>query len=304
MNYIIGIDGGGTKTALKLADTSGNLILTIESGPCNINSMSIEYVQGMLKELILTSLDKSEISIEKVKVLCIGTAGVDRESDKLILKEIIEATGFRGEIIITNDAETALYGGVGGEEGLILISGTGSICYGRNKKGESKRSGGWGHIIGDEGSGYYIGLSALTHIVRGYDGRGEKTLLADIILKYLNIKNPDGLIEYVYRSGAGKQEIASLARFVDEAYNLGDKVAENILKRSAWELYLCCKAVIDKLELFNKSVTLAVNGSVIVKNMCVFNEFSRLIKENYPLIEITDMKYDAAWGAVLMAMNN
>jgi N-acetylglucosamine kinase-like BadF-type ATPase len=264
--------------------------------------MSLEYVQGMLKKLILGSLDKAKISMEKVKVLCIGTAGVDRESDKLILKEIIETVGFSGKVIITNDAETALYGGVGGEEGVILISGTGSICYGRNRRGESKRSGGWGHIIGDEGSGYYIGLSALIHIARGYDGREEKTMITDIILKHLNIKNTEDLIEYVYRSGAGKQEIASLARLVDEAYNQGDKAAEDILKRSARELYLCCKAVIDKLELFNKSVTLAVNGSVIVKNRCVFNEFSRLIKENYPLIEITDMKYDAAWGAVLMAM--
>lgn len=304
MEYIIGIDGGGTKTALKLADNDGNLIISNEGGPCNINSMSRESVLAMLTELINDSVRKADISLEKVKTICIGTAGVDRPDDKKILEDMIKQVGFKGRIIVTNDAETALYGGVGGGEGIMLISGTGSICFGKNEKGESKRAGGWGHIIGDEGSGYYIGIKAINRITKEQDGIKGKTLMTDLVLKYLKLENPSGLINYVYRSGAGKSEIASLAKVVDEAYKLGDTAAEEILLMAAKELYLCSKAVIEGLGLNCKEVNLAVNGSVIVKNQCVSNEFKRLMSENYPRVNVINMKHDAAWGAVLMGISS
>lgn len=304
MNYVIGIDGGGTKTALKLADENGNLILSIEGGPCNINSMGKDSVAKMLKELVVDALKKTELNMEQIKVLCIGTAGVDRPSDKAIMEDIIRGTGFMNKAIITNDAVTALYGGTGGAEGVILISGTGSICYGRNSEGDTKRAGGWGHIIGDEGSGYYIGISAINKIARGHDGVEDKTVMTDLILEHLKLENASGLIEYVYRSGAGKSEIAYLATLVDEAYKQGDNTAEEILLRAAFELFLISKAVIDDLKLKNKKTTLAVNGSVIEKNECVFSEFRRLINRNYPLVDVVSMKNDAAYGAVLMAMKN
>ena len=224
-------------------------------------------------------------------------------SDKAIMEEIIRGTGFMGKAIITNDAVTALYGGVGGSEGVILISGTGSICYGSNSEGETKRAGGWGHLIGDEGSGYYIGINAINKIAKGHDCVEEKTVMTDLILEHLKLENASGLIEFVYRSGAGKSEIASLARLVDEAYKQGDSMAEEILLRAAFELFLISKAVIDNLKLNNKKAILAVNGSVIEKNECISSEFKRLMNRNYPLVEIAGMKNDAAYGAVLMALN-
>lgn len=304
MNYIIGIDGGGTKTALKLADDKGNFILSSEGGPCNINSMKKETVQDMLIELISNAVKDADITLDQVKAVCIGTAGVDRPEDRKILEDMIRATGFKGEVIVTNDAETALYGGVGGGEGIMLISGTGSICFGRNELGESKRAGGWGHIIGDEGSGYYIGINAINKVAKAYDGMEESTVMTELILEHLKLESPEGLIDYVYRSGAGKSEIASLAKIVDEAYKEGDTAAEEILLKSAFELFLSCKAVIDYLKLNNKEVSLAVNGSVIVHNKCVSNEFRRLMTKNYPRVSIIDMKHNAAWGAVLMGMSN
>lgn len=302
MNYIIGIDGGGTKTALKLSDTEGFLITENEGGACNINSMGETVVQNMLKELINSSIIKSGIKLEQVKVICIGTAGVDTDKDKLILEKIIRTTGFKNKIVVTNDSEIALYGGVGGKEGVILISGTGSICYGRNIQGESKRAGGWGHLIGDEGSGYYIGINAINRITKAYDGLEEKSVMTDLILEYLKLENAEGLLEFVYKSGAGKSEIAALAKIVDEAYKQGDSFAEEILLKSAFELFLCSKAVIDYLKLNNKEITLAVNGSVITKNKCIYSEYNRLMKKNYPLIRVAEMKKDAAWGAVILAM--
>lgn len=302
MRYVIGIDGGGTKTALKLADEEGNILLENEGGPCNINSMKEVYVKNMLKELIEDTLTKTCLKMEDIKALCIGTAGVDRLSDKKIIEKIIKNLGFNGKIIVTNDGEIALFGGTCEDEGVIVISGTGSICYGRNKKGEIKRAGGWGHIIGDEGSGYYIGINAINYIAKAYDGINEKTIMTDLILDYLKLQSPQDLIDYVYRSGAGKSEIAYLAILVDEAYKKGDFAAKKILLKAAFELFLCAKAVIYNLNLNDKNIKLAINGSVIVKNECVNREFKRLMNENLPFVEISNMKHDAAYGAVLMAI--
>jgi N-acetylglucosamine kinase-like BadF-type ATPase len=192
--------------------------------------------------------------VEDCRDICIGTAGADRADEKSIIKEIIRVTGFFGRIIVTNDAEIALYGGTHGEEGIIIISGTGSICYGRNSSGDICRAGGWGHIIGDEGSGYDIGAKALRAIVRSYDGRAENTIMTSMILEHLKIEKPEGLINYVYRSGIGKQEIAGLAYLVDKAYNLGDAAAGEILKGASYELYLCCRSVVERLGFRGKPV--------------------------------------------------
>jgi N-acetylglucosamine kinase-like BadF-type ATPase len=239
--------------------------------------MARQQVEETLRGLITEGVSKIGGTVEDCIAVCLGTAGVDRQEEKNIMESIIKSTGYRGKTIITNDAVTALYGGVGSGEGIIIISGTGSICYGRNSKGEVFRTGGWGHIIGDEGSGYDIGVKALRHIMRSFDGREGETLMASMILGHLNIKSPEGLVPYIYRSGAGKKEIAGLAKIVDEAYLSGDSAALNILKEAAFELYLCCKTVVERLDLNYKPVTIAVNGSVLTKNKYIFNEYFQVI---------------------------
>lgn len=302
MQYVIGIDGGGTKTLLKISDLKGNLLAVCEGGPTNINSMDKEYVSDGIKKLINEGVGKIHESTENCRCLCIGAAGVDRQEDKKIMADIIRGAGIKNEIVVTNDAETALYGGVLGDEGIIIISGTGSICFGRNRDGQTSRAGGWGHIIGDEGSGYDIGKRALISIARSHDGRDKETLLTEMVLEYLNLNSPEDLIDFVYRSSAGKKEIADIAKVVDEAFKLGDRTAEQILKACAEELYICTLPVIKNLGFSDKAVPMAVNGSVLVKNEYVFGEFSNYINTAYPLINITKMKNDAAWGAVLISL--
>lgn len=304
MKYVIGIDGGGTKTLLKIADCNGKLIKVMEGGPSNINSLGIEKVKNSLKDLVENAIiDICEIK-ENCLSFCIGSAGIDRQDERVMMEDIIRSFGITGRVKATNDAETALYGGVLGGEGVILISGTGSISFGRNNEGKTMRCGGWGHILGDEGSGYDIGRRALTSITRSYDGRENETILTSIILKKLDLKNPMELINYVYRSGAGKKEIASLARCVDEAYKKGDKTAERILRESAYELYLCITPIINGLGLKDKKIPLALNGSVLTKNEFVNTEFKKLVEEKFPHIDIINMREDAAWGAVLIALDS
>lgn len=303
MQYVIGIDGGGTKTLLKIADMEGQMLAECEGGPSNINSIGKAQAAKVLHELILKGISSINETQSHCKAICVGTAGVDRTDEKEVMEGIIKSTGYGGKTIITNDAVTSLYGAIGSGEGIIVISGTGSICYGRNSSGMVCRAGGWGHIIGDEGSGYEIGVKALKAVMRSYDKRADATLLTDMILKSLRLKNPEDLIEYVYRSGAGKKEIASIARIVDEAYKMGDAAAKNILKGAAYELFLCCRTVVEKLGLQNKRAAIALSGSVMTKNKYIFDEFSALIRKSYPCLNLCSAKYDSAWGAVLIALN-
>lgn len=305
MNYVIGIDGGGTKTLLKISDTSGNVISVCEGGPSNINSIGQDKVIYNLTSLIENGISNIKENKANCKAICLGTAGAGRDEEKKLLKDIIKNIGFEctDKIIIADDAITALYSGTGTGYGIVLISGTGSICYGRNEEGKRVRCGGWGHIIGDEGSAYYIGVKALTKIMRSYDEREHETLLSPIILKHIGLNNPEELIHYVYKSGIGKKEIASLAKCVDDAYLNGDSAAESILDDASSELFLCTKTVIEKLGYSDKPVAIVINGSVITKNEYINKKYINMINEHYPLAKVSKMKNDSAWGAVLIALN-
>lgn len=303
MQYVIGIVGGGTKTLLKIADMKGNLLTECKGGPSNINAIGRAHTAEIIQGLILKGISNINETLKNCRAICIGAAGISSSDEKKIIEEIIRNIGYCGKTIVTNDSVTELYGGVGGGEGIILVSGTGSICYGRNSSGMVCRAGGWGHTIGDEGSAYYIGVRGLNAVTRSCDGRADATLLTDMILNNLGLKSPEGLIEYVYRSGAGKKEIASIAKIVDEAYKKGDKAAESILKDAAYELFLCCKVVVEKLGLQNKNAAVVLSGSVITKNKYIYDKFSELINKTYPCLKLCSAKYDGAWGAVLIALD-
>jgi N-acetylglucosamine kinase-like BadF-type ATPase len=302
MEYVIGIDGGGTKTVLKISDLMGNLLGTYEGGPCNLNSTSAENVEKMLKELILSSVKDKFLLLKDCRGICIGTAGAGREREKGIIQNIIREAGYSGKLIVTDDAVTALYGGCGKGEGIILISGTGSICFGINEAGEKCRVGGWGHIIGDEGSAYDISVKILNSVMKSFDGREEETLLKDLVIKKLELDKVEDLIEYVYRKGNGKNEIAAIATTLSEACSRGDKVAVRIAEEAAEDLFNHVRVVVEKLNLQGKEANLVTNGSVINKNSYIRSQFEKLVNKCFPNINILEPKADAALGAVIMML--
>lgn len=217
MKFVIGIDGGGTKSKLHLADLSGNTIVELLGGPTNLYSMGAESVELELKNLISQAMESSKLILSNCEAFCLGNSGADRPEEKLLFQNMLVKFGIRGKIIITNDAETALVAGSGKREGVVIISGTGSLAYGINSLGEKARSGGWGHIAGDEGSGYEIGIMAIKAALRSYDGREPSTILLPQIMKELELERPEQLIRFIYQQ-AGKQDIAALTKVVKNAF--------------------------------------------------------------------------------------
>ncbi|MFB7142831.1 BadF/BadG/BcrA/BcrD ATPase family protein [Gottfriedia sp. NPDC056225] len=299
MQYIIGIDGGGTKTRLVMTDMQDKLLVTCEAGPSNIHSAPINEVKKVLYTLIQRALDKTGMNLSQCASVCIGAAGAGRFKERIILETILNEIGLNGKKTVTDDVETAFYGGVGCSTGSVIIAGTGSIGFGRNSKGRTHRCGGWGHIIGDEGSGYDIGKKVISSVMRSFDGRSPQTIMTKLLLNSLSLSDHNELIQYIYRSNIGKKEIASLSRVAYEGCAAGDEIAYSIVKNTAEELYLIATTVLERLG--QEDGLLATGGGVLTHNDYIRNEFKHLLDQSYPKVQVIPMKRDAAWGAAMIA---
>src|SRR4030095_17024111 len=170
--------------------------------------------------------------------VCLGIAGVDREDEASTVRAIMRRIGYRSHTIVVNDALIALVAAAGDAPGVVIISGTGSIVYGRNANGEASRAGGWGHMIGDEGSGYWIGREALSAVMRASDGRGPATRLTAAILAHLNLNDLSRLPRIVYDRETPRMTGAALGPIGPEGADRGDVVPCRILERAVDELVL------------------------------------------------------------------
>src|SRR4051812_16191668 len=231
--HVLGIDVGGTKTVCLLADDEGTILSEARESGANLQS-----VGELGLEKVLHSVMESAMTGQRVMptTICLGIAGVDRADDQAVVRGIMDRIGYKATILIVNDALIALQAGIGDAPGIVIVSGTGSIAYGRNAHGEAARAGGWGHVLGDEGSGYFIGRLALRAVVRHADGRGRPTALTERLLGHFHATRAAELIQKIYHEDVGPRAIAALATYVQQARDDGDVVATAILTRAADEL--------------------------------------------------------------------
>lgn len=297
--YVVGLDGGGTKTEVIVADLDGNILKQFKSGAININGESIQNVEHNLVE-IFNTISLLTGNFDDCMSTCIGAAGVSNPLTKETLKKAVAKSGYNGKLFITGDHETALYGALGKAYGIILIAGTGSICYGKNKFGLEKRTGGFGHLIDDEGSGYAIGRDILSALVRAVDGRGKETPLRELVFSQLNIYSINELIGFIYDKNTNKRDIAKLAPNLTLACADGDPVALKIAQKCSDELAGLVVPIANQLGLCNDEIALA--GSVLQKDEYIRNSFVDSLARKYPKMKWTFPLNGAAYGAALMAI--
>lgn len=301
MKYIIGIDGGGTKTECAVADLSGKVLHKTFGKPSNFLTIGIDAAVENLFELIEGALFKIGADFGAVEMLLIGTTGAGREEDAGALeKKFNDFTMGEGIIIksvkVVSDARIALEGAFNGNTGSILIVGTGSILFGKDKNGLIHRNGGFGRMIGDEGSGYSIGRKSLAAVAKELDGRSKTTLMTQLLnIKYSISSGPD-LITNVYKNNF---DIASVAPLVLSAASDGDTVALQILDEEADELLLHINAVMKKMK--SKKLELAFVGSLITNKNIYSNLLRRKIAKNLPSIKIKEPDSTPVEGAILLA---
>ena len=248
-SYYIGIDGGGTKTEAVVVDSHGVMLGQGNAGSTNLNHYSRTDVIFNLNEAIQQALGPRSVLNGTVSIF-LGMSGVSTDDDRNNFAEIAReiASLPPGVLVgVDNDCVAALAGGLAGEPGIALVAGTGSICIGINRKGQSHWCGGWGAIADDAGSAPWVAVRALRSAVRSVDGRGESTLLTQLIFDALNIAAPRELIFRIHNQGVTRAEFGSLAPLVVQASLDGDKVASHILDDAAKELSSLVKATSQTL---------------------------------------------------------
>src|SRR5947199_3182138 len=230
--HVLGIDAGGTKTVCLLADDRGRVIAEARGGAANLHASGELEVEKVLHDVMETAIGDRAVTPAAV---CLGIAGVDREDEARTVRAIMRRIGYKSRVVVVNDALIALAAGAGDAPGIVVIAGTGSIVYGRNARDEAARAGGWGHIIGDEGSGYWIGREALAAVMRAADGRGPETRLGGDILAHFAVDDESRLPRIVYDRDQPRMSVAALGPIVERAAELGDAVATTLLQRAAHE---------------------------------------------------------------------
>lgn len=300
-NYILAVDGGGTKTIFLAADCRGNVITRLEAGPLNLNGQKKEAVRDMLLDAA-GRLKQRGFEPAHCMQAGIGTAGISNPEAAGLLKEIFRSAGFICEINMFGDHETALAAAFPSCEGCILIAGTGSVCMGMmESEGNKKlyRARGYGHLIDDGGSAYFIGKEILSAAVQSEDCREKKTILTQMIFKKLHLSCVEEMIRWVYDEKRTKNEIAALAVLCGDAAGERDKTACEILDRSADELAKLAKAVLCHMP---GNHDLVFSGSVLLKNEHVCRRTQELLLEEFPDIHIKLAKTESAEGTLRLMM--
>jgi N-acetylglucosamine kinase-like BadF-type ATPase len=201
-----------------------------------------------------------------------------------------------------NDALIALQAGIGHEPGIVIVAGTGSIAYGRNARGEAARAGGWGYVLGDEGSAYWIGRLALRAVVRHADGRGRPTSLTPRLLAHFGAQRAGELIEKVYHEKLSPAAIAALAYHVQQARADGDTVATGILNRAADELTTAAAAVMTRLSLTEVPFSFVLAGGMFQAVPGLSDQLARLLPSLAPNSRTIRLEAEPAVGAVQLAI--
>lgn len=299
--YVLGLDGGGTKTTACAVGLDGRELFSFRGGALNYNSIPALALEQNISGLLAQVAAKAG-GLDACRAVCVGAAGVGNPSAGQALRAAFTGCGYTGPILVRGDHEIALAGALLKRVGAVLISGTGSICFGRNEKGEEHRTGGRGHLIDDEGSGYAAGRYVLSAAVRACDGRCGETILKKLVFSRLDAFCAEDIVQFVYAPETGKKEIASFAPVLTDACERGDPEALAICGRLVFELAELAAPVVETLGL--EEAELAFSGSILEKDKFIRNGLEKKLHGKYPSLQFVQPKCPAARGAALLALES
>jgi N-acetylmuramic acid 6-phosphate etherase len=263
----LGIDGGGTHTVALLAKTARDGWTQLGrgvAGSSNLHAAGTTSALAALDAAVNSAFAAAGLNRSAVGAACLGLAGAGRPEEQALIRAWAEQTRLAANVEVTSDAAILLAAGTPEGWGLVLIAGTGSIALGRTSDGGSGRAGGWGYLLGDEGSAYALALAGLHAVARAADGRGPATILTERFLERFRLSRPQELIPAVYGGGWDRAALASLAPLVVQAAD-ADPVAADITEHGARQLSLAAAAVTRQLN-WTCPVPLALAGGLLLGN--------------------------------------
>ncbi len=300
----LGVDGGGTRTNVALMNEAKEVVAEGEGGPSNPLRVGVETAVANIAKAVDAACDHGGVSRGDIVAATLGLAGTRRQDIRERVRESFLSRLRVRKILVTTDADIALYGTTLGKAGLVVIAGTGSICLGIDGNGKKFIAGGWGPLAGDEGGGRGIAGEALHSVAKASDGRGPLTKLSEQAAEYFRASNVENLIGAIYAPQMDNSRIAGFARLVVETAKDGDKIATEILNEAGRELGVAVVAVLKKLGLTKLKVPIGCVGSVFNAGNLLTGPMLEIIHKVAPKAYLTEPLMPPSHAAALMAMKN
>ena len=293
---VLGIDAGGTKTVCQVADDEGRVLAEFRGPGANLVSLGESGVEAALRASVAPAI----AAYGPIDAVCVGMAGVDQSRETESVLKVLGRVAEFGRALVVSDSLIALEAGAPDSPGVVVASGTGSIAYGRDALGRAARAGGWGHLLADEGSGFWLGKEALRAVMRAADRRGPATVLTERVLRYFGVSRPQDIGREVYRDGVRPAAIATLAGEVEAAAAEGDVEAVRILEEAARELLLLAVSVVEQLGIEDGPVVLA--GGTFRAAPTLARDLIEDLKRRLPRATARVLEVEPAYGAVRLAL--
>ncbi len=300
MRFVVGVDGGGTKTAASVVGDDLGVIGSGISGPSNYRSVGMEASSENIAEAITRALAAAQVSLDALDAICLCLAGFDTELDLPVPQRAINILGYKGPGIFENDVVGAWAGVTGGEAGIVAIAGTGATSLGMNRDGEFWRTDGWDYVLGDAGSGYSIGLAGIHAVMKMLDGRRRPTLLAKKVADCYGVDDATAMRRLADSGSLGKLRIADFARHVSESADEGDPVAREILGQASNDIAESIGAIVQRLGMRDETFPIGIVGSVF-KSQWTLDPLRPRIAEFAPKATLSEPVYPPEVGAALTA---
>ena len=301
-SLLLGVDGGGTKTLalLSTADDPDQILATGSAGPSNQRAVGPLLAMQNLDQAVHSAFEIAGIPRCTAAAACLGLAGADRDSDRSVILQWAEESRLAHKVRVVNDAVPLLSAGSGTGIGVALIAGTGSLAWGCNSSGDSARAGGWGWLMGDEGSAWAIGSAVLKAVVFAADGRGPQTSLSPAVCEHLRISTAPELVARIYSAEIPRALIAELAPLAFTLAHANDTVAAAIVSTAGHELALMVRTVADRLQL-PRQLPLAATGAVLIQQPALLQAIVRHLSNDFHYSPDVSVVRNAATGALRLA---
>ena len=298
---VVGIDGGGSKTRVIVADEAGTQLGEVVGPGSAVRPGRADHSADVITAAVGDALASCEMTHVVPKVLCVGVAGVGREPERQALWQALTSRELAEDVVIHTDISVALDDAFGEGPGVLLVSGTGSIAYGRGPSGQVARCGGWGPVCGDEGSGQWVGRRALSVVTASADGREPETALIGAVLTAAQVNEPHELIEWAAQ--ATPAQLASLAPVVSSVADAGDLRANAIISLAVEELVLHVRTLARELFGDERAATpVAFTGGMLTKGTTLRKRLEHRLKSAVPGAQVRAGEVNAARGAVRSAL--
>lgn len=304
---LAGFDGGGTRTTCVLCDLEGEVLGVGRGGRSNYHNTGLPNALASLRSAFEGALSRSGLRDAPEVRACFGLAGLDSPDDLAVMRNAIASmhlgAGTRRKDLVENDWRTAIAGAFVEEPGVTLIAGTGCVAAAQARGGKKVvRVGGWGHIVDDRGSAYDIGRDALYAAMRDYDGRGPPTALLRLVMKRLDVDEPQGIIAKVYAGHMTVSAIASLSTLVSEAADAGDEVALSVLREKAKVLGNLVLSAASRLGMLDSPFGVSLNGGVFRAGRTMLDPLVGEIRAGAPRASVVEPRLPPQCGAVVLLL--